>query len=84
MQLSPLAQRVLSDHHRAPTAFFYDLFSLGGMFRESAIDHLDAAYKELVSQGMIERSNDRTVQLFGIVRPAYRLANGASVTEVAS
>lgn len=74
MPLSSLSQRLLRMHAARPDHQFYGVRALGSMFPESDLALLDAAYDELVKEGLIAKSND-VVSYFGRPTPLYAITD---------
>lgn len=74
MPLSTLSQRLLRNHAASPDYRSYEVEALGSMFRESDLSLLDAAYEELIKEGLIAKSNS-VVSYFGRPTPLYEITD---------
>ena len=72
MAISNLARRALIEHAKEPDKIFYADKVLGGMFGDSDIDQLDAAYKDLEANKLME-SAGATISYFGAPKNLYRI-----------
>ncbi len=72
MAISPFAQKLLDSHAQRRDFLFYDAGILGSMFRDADLTRLDAAYRELESEKLIESSGELTT-FFGEPKVLYRV-----------
>jgi len=72
MAISQLAAQLLKDHALRSSNLFYDVDVLGPMFRDAALDRLDAAYTELVEAGLMEPAGV-VISYFGVPKGLHRL-----------
>jgi hypothetical protein len=72
--LSQLSEQLLHLHADRSGELFYGLDVLPGLFRNSDLQRLDDAYKELEAQGLLAKTNV-VLTFFGDPKPAYRITD---------
>jgi hypothetical protein len=77
MPISDLAQRLLNAHAKEPNKIYYADEVLGGMFRESDLEQLDAAYRELEDAGLMQKASV-TISYFGMPKGLLRITKKGS------
>lgn len=77
MVLSNLAHDLLEVHARQPKQLFYAVEVLGSMFRDSDLQQLDEAYRELETNKFMEYANF-VVSYFGSPKRLYRITQEGS------
>lgn len=72
MALSELAEQLLRTHAQHPNQPTYEVELLGSLFRDSELQRLNDAYRELLEQSLVERSG-AAIRFFGATKSLYRL-----------
>ncbi|HZL37179.1 MAG TPA: hypothetical protein VFC78_17800 [Tepidisphaeraceae bacterium] len=72
MAISDLAERLLRYHAKRPDELFYGQRIMGSLYRETELERLDAAYKELAAAGLLEATRF-VYSFFGAPKVLYQI-----------